>query len=49
MAYSWREKLAGNYAEYARPEEVQPIIAFLQEQSDWLYGEGTDASRGVYN
>lgn len=41
--------MTSSHKDFTRPEEVQPIIAFLQEQSDWLYEDGVNASRGVYN
>jgi hypothetical protein len=49
LAYNWKEKLNGNYKEFAKPEEIPPIIQFMEQQSEWLYDEGLNSTRGIYN
>lgn len=48
MIYGWKEKLNGSHKEYAKPEQIPPIIKFLEEMNEWLYGEGEQSNRGVY-
>ena len=49
LAYNWKEKLATSHAPYARPEEVPAILAFLDNEREWLYSDGQNANRGTYN
>ena len=48
LIYGWKEKLQGPYGEYARPEEIPPIIAFLESMNEWLYGDGQESNRGTF-
>ena len=48
LIYGWKEKLQGPYGEYARPEEIPPIIAFLESMNEWLYGDGQESNCGTY-
>ena len=48
MIYGWKEKLQGAYGEYAKPEDIPPIIAFLESMNEWLYGDGQDSNRGTF-
>ena len=48
LSYTWREKLNGKFQEYTRPEDVAPLLSFLEAMSEWLYGEGQESNRGTY-
>ena len=48
MIYGWKEKLQGTYGEYVKPEEIPPIIEFLEAMNEWLYGDGQDSNRGTF-
>lgn len=47
--YRWKSNLTSSHQEYARPEETNEIIAFLERENEWLYNEGQNANRGVYS
>jgi hypothetical protein len=32
-----------------KAEDVPALIQFLESQSEWLYSDGQNSSRGVYN
>lgn len=36
----WKDKINSNYKDFTRPEDIPKIIKFLEEQNEWLYGEG---------
>jgi molecular chaperone DnaK (HSP70) len=40
MIYNWKEKINGNYREFAKENEVPEILQFLEVQNEWLYNEG---------
>lgn len=48
LAYNWKEKLHGSHKQYARPESIPQTVAFLEQISQWLYGEGNESNRGTY-
>lgn len=48
LIYQWKDRLTKSHQQYAKPEEIQPILAFLEETSAWLYDEGQNANRGTY-
>jgi heat shock protein 4 len=46
--YEARDKLYGAWAPYAPEADVAAFSALLDEAGDWLYGEGEDQPREVY-
>jgi molecular chaperone DnaK (HSP70) len=49
LSYNWKERINGPYQEYVKNEEAPEIIQYLEEQNAWLYDQGENATRGVYN
>lgn len=49
LIYTWKEKINGNYREFAKQNEIPEILQFLEAQNEWLYNEGQESTRGVYN
>lgn len=47
--YRWKSNLTSSHQQYARPEEANEIIAFLERENEWLYNDGQNANRGVYS
>lgn len=46
--YEMRSKLEGSYAEFIAKEDAVKLGAMMNETEEWLYGEGSDATKGVY-
>eukprot|EP01018_Ginkgo_biloba_P010427 Gb_20168 [translate_table: standard] len=47
--YDMRNKLFDKYRNYATETEREELSRKLQQTEDWLYEEGDDETRGVYN
>lgn len=47
--YEARDKLYGPWAEFATESETSEFSTLLDETSDWLYGEGEDQTKAVYD
>lgn len=48
LLYKWKENLNNSHKEYAKPGDIPPILQLLEENSEWLYGDGQNATRGAY-
>ncbi len=48
ISYKWKEYLNTTHKEYAKPEDIPPILKLLEENSEWVYNEGQHSTRGVY-
>ncbi|MCJ1425818.1 adenyl-nucleotide exchange factor sse1 [Sticta canariensis] len=46
--YELRDKIDGQYADFASDEEKARLKEKLEQSEDWLYDEGDDATRSVY-
>ncbi|CAD5207298.1 unnamed protein product [Bursaphelenchus okinawaensis] len=46
--YSMRDKLCEQFAEFVTEEESEKFRALLTDTEDWLYGDGEEAERDVY-
>lgn len=46
--YDARDKIYGQWAPYVTEAEASAFNALLEETGDWLYGEGEDQSKAVY-
>eukprot|EP00741_Cyanophora_paradoxa_P025458 tig00000382_g24576.t1 len=46
--YDMRTKLGEQLAEFSVQAEREGLLARLQETEDWIYGEGDEATKGVY-
>jgi len=47
--YKSREKLADAWVKFATPEEVAKLTELLQKVEDWLYEDGSDETKEVYD
>jgi heat shock protein 4 len=46
--YDMRNKLQEKYNEFVMSEDIEGLMAKLQEVEDWLYEDGEDETKGVY-
>merc|ERR1712096_227064 len=46
--YEMREKLSTSYEEYISEQDKETFSRFLTETEDWLYEDGEDETRAVY-
>lgn len=46
--YEMRSKLEDAYAEFISKEDAGKLAAMMNETEEWLYGDGSDATKGVY-
>ncbi len=49
LVYDIRGKLGGVYADYVKPNDSTTIQNLLKENEEWLYGAGSNSSKGVYS
>merc|ERR1719218_431549 len=47
--YGMRSKVSGALAEFVAPEAAESFVALLNATEDWLYEDGEDETKGVYN
>ncbi|KAE8154421.1 heat shock protein [Aspergillus avenaceus] len=46
--YELRDKIEGDYSEFASEEEKDKLKSKLMDMEDWLYEEGEDTTKSVY-
>eukprot|EP01132_Coremiostelium_polycephalum_P003600 gene3600-4482_t len=46
--YEMRSKLQSSLQPYATPKEVETLMKLLNDTENWLYEEGSDATKSVY-
>ena len=46
--YNNKEKLSSNYQKFVNPADVPKLLDMLEKANDWLYNDGQNASRGMY-
>merc|ERR1712202_36468 len=46
--YEMREKISTSYEEYISEQDKETFSRFLTETEDWLYEDGEDETRAVY-
>jgi heat shock 70kDa protein 4 len=49
LIYRWKSNITSSHQEFTRPEEVQGLLAFLENENEWLYNDGQNSNRGTYN
>ena len=47
--YGMRSKVTGALAEFVAPDTAESFNALLNATEDWLYEDGEDETKGVYN
>ena len=47
--YGMRTKVSGALADFVAPEAAESFVALLNATEDWLYEDGEDETKGVYN
>ncbi|CAG9313505.1 unnamed protein product [Blepharisma stoltei] len=46
--YEARSKLSSSLRDYVTPDQLQPILSFLEETESWVYNEGSSATKNLY-
>eukprot|EP00122_Pirum_gemmata_P003838 Pgem_evm2s3475 len=49
LSYDLRDKLEDNYKPYVLQEQVDEIFVKLDDMVDWLYGDGEDCEKKLYD
>ena len=47
--YGMRTKVTGALSDFVAPEAAESFVALLNATEDWLYEDGEDETKGVYN
>merc|ERR1719409_1476217 len=47
--YGMRTKVSGALSDFVAPEAAESFVALLNATEDWLYEDGEDETKGVYN
>lgn len=48
ILYKWKENLSNSHKEYTKAEDIPAILTLLEENSEWLYNDGQNSTRGAY-
>lgn len=49
MCYKWKENLNTTHRDYVKAEEIPAILSLLEQNKEWLDGDGFNATRGAYS